>query len=557
MLMQLMKISYGLCIPHSCSSDNLRNISQHAENTLKLPIRTDIYDYNCRNEEKAILPFYEDKYIISFFCAYTALLLISTCYDMMIHHSTKGDDNILVAFSVLRNGKQLFSSPDIADNRLGALNGLKVIQMLWIILGHRYIFNALSGITNFVYLQEWKQNLTTSILQSATYAVDTFLVLSGLLLSYFFLKHMDGNKNRQFPVLKMYLYRYLRLAPSLLAMILFYISIFKILGDGPDWVQIAGRFSVACTRTWWATALFFNNYLDQSFSCVEHSWYLAVDTQLFLFSPILLMNLNKRPWKTCLACVVICVCSGIYTYIITIQHNLGALLFEANKEYLVRIYYPTPARMPPWFIGIIFGFLIHSYGNVKLSMVNKCLAWTFTLLLLCIPIYVQLFLNRADEYSAVNAAFCNSCTRQLWGIGIGIFSYLCTSGNGGIINEFLSLPIFQILVRFSYSMYLTHVPVMAYFIGEKRHPEYFATMKVAHQVMGDIPFIFLASTIWTLAFESPFRVIGKLLNKKEITSEKIENQLNGTNHSREKIKKDTRKVKVISVYRTDDCKKIH
>ncbi|KAJ8943188.1 hypothetical protein NQ314_009811 [Rhamnusium bicolor] len=46
----------------------------------------------------------------------------------------------------------------------------------------------------------------------------------------------------------------------------------------------------------------------------------------------------------------------------------------------------------------------------------------------------------------------------------------------GMVNQFLSLPIFQVLSKLSYSMYLVHLGVLLYFVGGKKHIGYFSNI---------------------------------------------------------------------------------
>ena len=48
-------------------------------------------------------------------------------------------EKLLLSFSVLTNGKKIFSAQENAD-RFAVLHGIKFLSMSWIILGHSYLF---------------------------------------------------------------------------------------------------------------------------------------------------------------------------------------------------------------------------------------------------------------------------------------------------------------------------------------------------------------------------------------------------------------------------------
>ncbi|KAG5865625.1 hypothetical protein JTB14_005030, partial [Gonioctena quinquepunctata] len=484
-LKNIFKVTYGICIPDSCSLGNLQELWDYLEVTFRLPIHFHFQDVMCSSKGKEVEAYVVDKYIIWGFAAYIILLIICTCYDLLIHQQLEGEqESYIVAFSIYSNMKKLFSNTgefreETGMTNLGSISGLKVICMLWVIIGHRTFLSLMSGLTNGLYADQWRHTWEAAAVLSGSYSVDTFLCLSGLLLSYGVLKNQKLLKKRGgIPVIPLYLYRILRLSPALFATILFYISIFKKLSDGPVWSLVSRKLAGSCALTGWATMLFASNFVNFNNQCVEQSWYLAVDSQLFFLSPIILIYLQKKPWKTCLACICACIMSGIYTFIITTQNGYGALYTEGDKAFYENIYQATTVRMPAWLIGIIFGFLIYRYRDLKIPKVTNYFIWTSIVIFAFYLMFIHHFLLTAPDYNAYGAAFFNSCARQAWALATGMVVFLCSTGNGGRLNDFLSLPVFQVLVKLSYSVYLMHLAVLIYFVGSKRHSEYLTFSKV-------------------------------------------------------------------------------
>lgn len=94
---------------------------------------------------------------------------------------------------------------------------------------------------------------------------------------------------------RMYLHRYLRYTPVLAALVLFTVSLTKFVGDGPlfDFDSI----QETCHDNWYWALLHVQNYVVPNKQCLEHSWYLSVDFQLFLLSPLLIFPIWKWGWK--------------------------------------------------------------------------------------------------------------------------------------------------------------------------------------------------------------------------------------------------------------------
>ncbi|XP_072376185.1 nose resistant to fluoxetine protein 6-like [Diabrotica undecimpunctata] len=519
-LNQAMRLPFGICVPSSCREDILQDIWDHAETVFKPPVSLEFLDGLCTSLDRSPSPFPIDSYIQAFFIIYIALLAFCTWYDVYIDRFRQEHESnsFLVSFSFYSNAKKLLklkeSSQD--DIQVDCMCGIKVFCMLSVIHGHRVATNTLTGITNAIPMYNvWRREIYTSFVISGPFAVDSFLTMSGMLMSLGILKFYYLKENKALPILSLYFHRLWRLCPALIAIILFYISIVKHIYNGPVWNIWTNTTSRNCYEHWFKTLTFTNNIGEPSAICVEQSWYLSVDMQLFFISPPLLYILVRNPVRACMVCVAICLTSGIYSYISTIQNNHGANYFEVNVGYFEGMYLPTKTRLPPYFIGIIFGYIVYRYKNIKLRRPIRYLAWVAVIGTMFGLILVHLVYTRATSYSPVRSALFNGGARQLWAIAQGCFIILCITDKNGLMNQVLSLPIFQRLVRLSYSFYLTHLIVIWYFVGSKRSAVFYTNVNTIHDFMGDSIFTFIISIFWCLAFESPFVALGQLMSKRK------------------------------------------
>lgn len=94
---------------------------------------------------------------------------------------------------------------------------------------------------------------------AAPYAVDTFFSISGLLVIYVHLRYSEKIKIKLFAF---YLHRIIRLVPALFATVLIYKNLYIYVSDGPVWSLNVRKIQAPCEQAWWATLLFFNNFLD-------------------------------------------------------------------------------------------------------------------------------------------------------------------------------------------------------------------------------------------------------------------------------------------------------
>lgn len=132
-------------------------------------------------------------------------------------------------------------------------------------------------------------------------------------------------------------------------------------------------------------------------ACLDHTWYLAVDMQLFLISPFILYPLAKKPRVGISIFIIFFIGSIITPMIIAVQHKYSGGLFNINRycavitlkfgynlrnkirtlfprpfsisslaiifEVLKNYYVRTYVRATPWLMGIIFGYKLNSTIN--------------------------------------------------------------------------------------------------------------------------------------------------------------------------------------------------
>ncbi|KAJ4443417.1 hypothetical protein ANN_05085 [Periplaneta americana] len=202
-------------------------------------------------------------------------------------------NKIFLIFSWRTNGKALFSTR-VGKDALPALNGLRFLSMCFLVYGHTISTTMATPSVNMVPFMETARDWPQLYVGNLTFAVDTFFVMSGMLLCYLVLKGLDTGKPFNIPLF--YFHRLLRLTPLLGIAILIHASIIDKFGSGPLWDYVYGSAEKKfCVDNWWSTLLHVQNYVNLEESCITPSWYLAVDTQLYIISPIFLLSLRKWP----------------------------------------------------------------------------------------------------------------------------------------------------------------------------------------------------------------------------------------------------------------------
>ncbi|PSN45557.1 hypothetical protein C0J52_05792 [Blattella germanica] len=239
------------------------------------------------------------------------------------HSNVKKRFRWLTAFSWYKNGKSLFSLKSQPDS-IGVLHGIRFFSISWVVLGHSSVLREFFPQKNTIPITAWRfLCLTDSVL-----AVDSFFLLSGTLLCYIFMKTMD--KGHPFNLYLFYLHRFIRVFPVLGLMVLLETSILAKIGNGPLWDYAV---------------------------CIPVAWFLSVDMQLYLLSPIFLLALYKKP-KLGIGLLAGCGLIGIF---ITFQQAYTFRDRASNLRTRGRDndrYYQTHTRYVPWLIGLACGYLL-------------------------------------------------------------------------------------------------------------------------------------------------------------------------------------------------------
>ncbi|XP_030750747.1 O-acyltransferase like protein-like isoform X2 [Sitophilus oryzae] len=514
--------SFGICIPDGCKEEDLQAVVLALNITINLP-------FECQTFEQANPPLSKGAWItVGFFALCIVVLTSSTAYDIYCEKIKKEPSHALIgSYSVYSNGKKLFRIRK-STTELSCLHGIKVLSMMWVVAGHTFSIMITGPVMNSLDVLKYIDTTKSMIFANAVHSVDTFLMVTGLLVMYSYMK--SRHQGSKFNLLVFYLHRYIRLTPPFLAAIIISMTLLKYMGSGPHWSFIVNYFQGFCEKSWWSALLYLQNYINVQQWCIGQTWYLNIDWQLYLCSPIFLLLLSWKPKLGQAALFVALVTFIIVPFYITWVNELPALITNLhgdlvnfqNKYYLI-----THTRASPWFVGALMGYLVFQikfgYYNIKLNKVLISGIWLTVLSLIPICIFVGHKDLTSEKYNKYANAFYNSLVRPLWASCIGWIVFACTMGYGGFINSFLSLPIFQVLSRFTYSIYLLHVTILYMITYAAKSPAYFSIFHVAYSFWGITMMTFVLSTFWVLTFESPVIVIEKYFLDKYKTKTKTTN----------------------------------
>ncbi|XP_069696171.1 uncharacterized protein [Periplaneta americana] len=443
--------------------------------------------------------------------------------------------DIWAAFSLISNSRRIL----IVDEPtcLPSVDGIKVLSLLWVMLIHTCFLTANLPTVNYLNITAFASHLFSTIIINASLAADTFMVTSGVLISYAFLKDMANKGFYQHEGTKLswkflcrylptyYTARYIRYLPTVSLMVLLQITFVSYLGSGPLWDYATGHMTEICRETWWSTLLMCQNLIDPAKICVWHSWYLMVDMQLYMFSPLLLLFLLTCSKVRALVLIVYVIIMGIVSsFLFNFSKMLPAGLTTGSpSEWVLKNRYDLMmpfTRLSPWTIGVAVGYLIFSYRKENVSRISwypivMCFCWLLAALSSGYALFgINPFLQLNHQSGTLESALYSSVSHTLWALGTGWIIFACELGHGGLVKTVLTWKVFQHLSRLSFCVFVVHLPLMTTRASTIRTPVHFNGITAISSMFEHIALSIVLALPFFLFVQQPFIRIFKYFTSK-------------------------------------------
>ncbi|CAL8083374.1 unnamed protein product [Calicophoron daubneyi] len=436
------------------------------------------------------------------------------------------------AYSLPFNAWKLWSAkgarvvwPDgvVREHPLTCLDGIRFLSMAWVIFGHfiiltMYTTNNVLSFANKV-LNRW----TFQVLLNATYSVDSFFFMSGLLSVYLTLNSYRktqgwGQKMKFWTVYVVH--RFVRLTPLYMFVLITYTGLFTHLYDGPlypqDDVTAQTKF---CKDNWYITYL--NNLIKPTEMCIGWTWYLANDFQFSVVIAPIFITLMAWNRPSGLVFGISLILSATATYIgLNYVHKFGYLTMDNTAMAVV---YGAPyARWGTYAIGMILGWILIDHPTLPLRrtwrnivlvpVIGLCISSA-----LCLSVVYGPFEEEKESFSHVNiltASFYNGLSRPAFILGVAIIVYLCATQWAEPYRIVLGWSGFRTVARLTYGAYMIHMIIMFFcLMGSKSavisDEVVWVTGFIAHLVMA-----YLGAFVLAMVTESPVMAVEKFLRNR-------------------------------------------
>ena len=442
-------------------------------------------------------------------------------------------------FALQKTMKSLFSSTTKPGQVL-CLNGIRVLSINWVVLGHAYAFST-SFISGITYTAELMKRRNFMLVLNALPSVDSFFTLSGFLVTYLLLKQLAKRDRLQSQWgtfwTGFYVHRYLRLTMPYLIAMLIEGWLYRLVMDGPHAQQMTTTALSAhemCKKYWYTNLLYVNNLVPwkPEGACVGQGWYLANDMQFFLIAPIFIVLLFRKPLLGLIGTGSTMFCSAVAAAVITAYYHFGpAATADTNPNDGYLMYTRPWIRITPYLVGILGGWLYWKWGE-KISARVKVLpewvkvacatpVWVVTAAVqygVVFGLYddVQYVQHEYRNPSEVDSVSYQSLARIAWSLSLTVQILLCQCGLGGFINSLLSWNGWLILSRLTYSVFLLHIGLQTVLFGQMRHAIFLnPDFEFAVLYLGMLAISYLSAAVLYLTVELPVSNLEGLTYRKK------------------------------------------
>lgn len=437
------------------------------------------------------------------------------------------------AFSSTRNLKKLTSNRRPRLN-IYVLSVLRTVSILWIITIHSYSF-ALQWLT---FEQTSTKHVYKSVLAqfvaNGTFSVDNFLVMSGFLAIW--------RRRRQAPTpprhheqslsslranssclttdvghfFKSILRRYLRLMPLMAVMILLSVLILPKLECQPKCSNSTLMFDQWCRYNWPLNLIMVHNIISTSNMCFSHSWFVAVDFQLFvLFEFLVFISFNKPKVFSYLCLVSIAIAQIVTASIIYFNDLPPIPLVPARSPESINEFYKLIYIKPfHWASSYLIGVLLAHYLRKTKSppirgrfyLISVCILMMF--IIICSNFT---FMINEMAMTKVYASIYSLLIRPTWSLCLAIILIL----NYKWKPQMTCNQLITSISRLTYPAYLLHPVLMATFYGSRSETFIFSHYLLLYFTIGNTFFTYFGSLFLYLFIESPIQTLISTFNLAE------------------------------------------
>ncbi|XP_026846679.1 uncharacterized protein LOC6603580 [Drosophila persimilis] len=423
---------------------------------------------------------------------------------------------VLLCFALQTNAKAILNIDKTKETHTSCLHGLRVFSVLWTMMVHTYLQMFAIGENKFERVIT-ERSVWYQVIGNATFSVDSFFFISGLLVTLLYLKQERKHPSEPchfvrrscMESLMMLLYRYLRLTPVYLFVVIF--NDFAVRqGLDSSVFQPAKIEHNTCRIYWWRNILYINNFFPQREMCMMWSWYMANEMQFYVMAALLLAFSRKYFKAVALTLIVFLFSSWSISGIVSLQHQYThkvALPFE-SFDFL----YDKPwQRVGSYIVGMFTGYALYKVKTPpQVSRRLNGALWAASVATLLIVIFGVW----KGQLSTWSTAFYVGVGHTAFSCGLVWIVLSSCWGLAPTVNAILSYRVLWPLSRLTYCAYLIHPIIMFICSSHMSGTVHLSNLLILTLFLGNAVVSFGSAFVISALFEAPVIRILKICFKK-------------------------------------------
>jgi peptidoglycan/LPS O-acetylase OafA/YrhL len=316
-----------------------------------------------------------------------------------------------------------FSQNEMRPPHMPTLDGVRALAILSVALLHfSTVFDEApyhwTGLSHALF----------KVLQFGWFGVDLFFALSGFLITGILL---DAKGSSHY-FSRFYWRRALRIFPIYYVFLFFIFGVLSRLVHPNPWANVNPMWYLAYLSNW-APGHGAGDKL------IGHAWSLSIEEQFYLIWPSVVLFLDRRrlTWLSCCLAVV------------ALAIRVVMFVSGASAEAIYRV---SPARMDALVVGALMAICLRD--DRLREQVHRASKYVG---LSCAVLYLSVVW--ADRSADSSFPLMETAGFSVLAIGFSIAIFQAAQLNSGTINRFLRWRPLRSVGRYSYTMYLIHIPL--------------------------------------------------------------------------------------------------
>ncbi|CAK1599284.1 unnamed protein product [Parnassius mnemosyne] len=363
--------------------------------------------------------------------------------------------NLLLSFSLKHNWKKIFNTT-MANKDIALVHLLRIVSTFWVIFIH---------VTTIVgYLSENYNDTNGSegkyyVLRTGTLAFDALFFVSGMFSAHHFfylsnrytvreLVSCGGQSGKILQFVCFVTNRAIRLLPPYIYTVFLTAVFARVLRDTASAMLPEGDY-YNCDTYWWRNILYITLFYPENEQCMQVSWYLSTDTLLHACGALLCVLMTSPRRRSALMLLTAAILAATAFDVIKAFSDYNKRFHGIFEGYLLFIQRPV-ARVAPYFIGVLSGWLVHKLdGRTRVPRLVSCCLWLLSAAVLVASVSV----------SALYGHWSCSWLHLAWPAALLWPALVSSTDYAGQTRRILDSGVVAALSRLTYCAMLLHGPV--------------------------------------------------------------------------------------------------